>query len=148
VTFRWLWFDFIPPELELTRQQRWRIRRCAAHLRPKSRSDPVNRKAHRYYVRIYVPIMALYFLLLICGALVDSRAIRDRWVLFGIPTMLTAIWVGTAYGRGKTHMPFICQALRDSGYDVCPNCTYLLFGLSDEVSRCPECGWVRERVSA
>ena len=130
----------------LNREARRTVCRRARQLRPKGMRHAVNRKAWLIYVLIYAPAAALYSILLI-----DTMRHHQRpsdTMFFGMLSIaLTAMWLGKAYSRGKTHAPYVCRALREFGYDVCPDCGYLLRGLSDDINRCPECGWTRENVA-
>ena len=131
MNLRWLIFDYVPPDIKLTSQQRRELRHKA-----KDAYVPISWKAELLGFLISLPLIVGWIILLLAMA---------TPLLF--PVMVAGIWVILTglrwlFGRRATY-----AALGQMGYDVCLKCGYWLKGLSDEVKRCPECGWRREGAS-
>jgi len=156
VNIRWLWRDYIPPGLALSELERGRVHRRARELRPTTWRHAANRNERRIYNRHYAPVgivLGLWGLYAMYSQIVLHQHL-SAFVLLGIqPILFAGMWISLCIARGKTHAPYVCRALRELGHDVCPECGYLLKGLSTDAEdartiRCPECGWDRIKEEA
>jgi hypothetical protein len=140
VNWRWLWFDYVDPDLPLTAEQRRTIRRRVRAMRRGFRAG-FNRwdAAETLLIAagVVVFLMCWYLLFGIRGSLL-------RFLLVYIPV----IWVWQALVMRYTRRPWSLRAVREAGYDVCLQCGYWLRGLGDDVRVCPECGAQREPMPA
>ncbi|MGD8454515.1 MAG: hypothetical protein PVJ57_22090 [Phycisphaerae bacterium] len=136
----WIWPDYIHPGLPLSRGERVAIHRAAWRL---WWSDKWNLALH----------------LLVCAgctvALLNAADLGGRAAgALGIGGILykvcragslllvlisAVIIIRAVLGRCR-FAPYIYEAIRRQGYDVCTKCGYWLKGLHDDVDRCPECG--------
>ena len=133
LNLRWLIFDYVPPGIKLTPQQRRDFRRKA-----KDEYLPTTWKTELLGFLVSLPLIfgwitVLFFI---------GFAIPLNGALF--PLAVAGIWVILTVLRWRFARRATFAALREIGYDVCLNCGYWLRGLGDEVERCPECGWRRE----
>lgn len=136
MNLRWLIFDNLPPGIKLTPQQRRDFRR-----RAKDAYYSTSWKTELPGYLISVPLILgwIFFLYLIGLAIPLLNVVIVPLVVVGMWVIITAL-------RRPIARRANVAALREMGYDVCPDCGYWIRGLGDEVKRCPECGWQREDV--
>ncbi len=154
VKWRWLLFDYVDPQLSLTREERRRVRRRAWKAQRRvvppaipGRSSLLRRltggRAVGWVDLVSALIPAAVMLLVLLPTFLSARL--PRWSIF--PTLfvqVTVSWILMALLGRLSWKPRVNTALRDLGYNVCRRCGYWLRGLSDTVERCPECGHDRE----
>ena len=147
--WRWLFFDYVDPQLNLSREERRRVRRLAWKTR-NLREVPAPRLGRRSLLMrltggrpfrwvdlmsALVPSTAMLLVLL-------PRFLPMHFTVSIIPTLvvqMTVTWILIALLGRISWKPKVNSALRQLGYDVCRRCGYWLRGLSDAVDRCPEC---------
>jgi len=130
---RWLWFDYIPPELALTPAQRREARKRARHI-VRWHGAPMMTVLLCVTLFILVGGIVIWQLLLPPGS---SAAGIAAAALLGF---FTAHWWCLALLSRKHFAPAMHRALSEMGYEVCWKCGYLLIGLDTDQPRCPECG--------
>ncbi len=133
VKWRWLLFDYVDPQLSLTREERGQVRQRAWKGTQLTSARP------RWVDVVGAMIPAPVMLLVLLPAFLSARF--PPWSIF--PTLfvqVTVSWILTALLGRLSWKPRVNAALRELGYDVCRRCGYWLRGLSDTVDRCPECG--------
>jgi hypothetical protein len=140
MNLRWLWFDQIPPELALTREQKQSARKRASLHRKR---EPNYRGSQRRYTLIFLPIFVVGFVAYWMWLDHQIQTRRLNPITSGVLLMLLT-YGAIAFSMHRTRTPFIRRALRDMGYDICEGCGYWLRGLGDDVQHCPECGAARE----
>ena len=142
MNFRWLIFDYVDPALELTKEQRRRVR-IRGLLNPPILGS-VNLASVSWFAILLAALAPATGMLLGFG--VFFVFFRDSWL--GIPLMfavqIASTWLLLAFIGKYTWRPLVCAELRVMGFDVCEKCGYWLRGLGEDVQQCPECG--AERV--
>lgn len=152
MNLRWLIFDYVDPELHLTRAQRGAVRRRAwdLTLRPTSNPKPLKNRtflddlAHEQGIRPRDQAIAMVPMMI-------WMLVPTAWILFvgfdGLvsimllwPLYLTGLWFCVAFAGRRTWRPAVVRALREQGHPICPRCGYQLEGLDGENPQCPECG--------
>ncbi len=68
-----------------------------------------------------------------------SLAIGCGGIIFGVILGRT---ISVVHLRANKKSIF--RAMRSLGFELCTNCGYWLKGLSDDTTKCPECGWQRD----
>lgn len=124
---RWLVFDFMPLDIDVTFRERKEIQ-IRAMLRPGSSKRLFSAMlAGSVLIGPIPPIMMILF---------PSRSgyILALMVLFAL------IWIVAALGFKWALRPAILCVLQEHGYFVCQNCGYFLRGLGEAELFCPECG--------
>lgn len=153
VKWRWLLFDYVDPQLSLTREERRRVRRRAWKAQRRvvppaipGRSSLLTRlaggRAVGWVDLVSALIPAAVMLLVLLPTFLAARL--PPWSIF--PTLfvqVTVSWILMALLGRLSWKPRVNAALRELGYDVCRRCGYWLRGLSETVERCPECGHER-----
>lgn len=152
--WRWLLFDYVDPQLSLTREERRRVRRQAWKARNvrvlgpaiPGRSSLLTRLTGGRPVRWVDVVSALIppavMLLVLLPTFLSARL--PRWSIFPMLfVQATVSWILMALLGRLSWKPRVNAALRELGYDVCRRCGYWLRGLSETVERCPECGHER-----
>jgi hypothetical protein len=142
MNLRWLWLDQIPPELNLAPAQRREVQKRAMEHR---RLEPNYRKhARRTFTTILVlvtPVTMLFILWLLYRPGWQKGPVLSAVNILGsIFVSQALIWVCICYGLRRWSTPYIRKALCDTGFAICIECGYVLQGLGEEASRCPECG--------
>lgn len=144
MNLRWLWLDYVDPQLGLSRSQRSRIF---------SRAHPMSPMKKPAVARAWwMPLLGVLSSVLSFGPLFV-------WVSIGKPTGIIELtilallvfvvpWVATAWIGRYTWRPNVAAALRAEGFNVCAKCGYWLRGLGAEVKQCPECGTSRELMDS
>ncbi len=137
MNLRWLVFDYVDPELTLSRDERRAVRRAAR------RSVTLTRRSLLICVFIILPLLAFY----IWGVVhYGGRYLTDVWpvanTFIRVALVYAALWTVAAWLGRTMYRPFVLRAVRERGYDVCLHCGYWLRGLEDDEksSHCPECG--------
>ncbi len=123
MNIRWLWFDYVPEDISLTKAQRRRVNR-----------------------RTWSAVRRKWFIVLIGGLLCTLLATllflystpRSLHYLSLFPLVLV-IELGLVTAGWVFARPEVFRALREVGVKVCPKCGYDLRGQSGD--SCPECGW-------
>ena len=153
--WRWLVFDYVDPQLNLSRAERRRVRRIVWNARnmPELRSLQPGRRlwftkgtTFRWADLMIALIPAAVSMVIILPLFFWKPG--PGWSIF--PTILlqmTASWILLALVGRFGWKPRVHIALGQLGYDVCRRCGYWLRGLSDAEDRCPECGHARQEVS-
>jgi hypothetical protein len=129
MNFRWLWFDHFPPDLKLTAAERYKAKRLSIEFWAR---DPNAFGGKRFHHMITIPAF-------IVGMLAMFFAIHTKmpWP-FG--WFATIFYPSLAWANYRSRRHFVRKALNVLGHPVCILCGYLLFGLDDQIQRCPECG--------
>ncbi len=155
--WRWLLFDYVDPQLSLTREERRRVRRRAWKDRNVRVVPPVipgqsslltrltgtGGRPVRWVDVVGLMIPAAAMLLVLLPMFLFARLLS--WSIFPmLVVQATVSWILFALLGRIAWKPRVNGALRELGYDVCRRCGYWLRGLSDTVERCPECGHHRE----
>ncbi|MCI0348160.1 MAG: hypothetical protein L0Z53_01935 [Acidobacteriales bacterium] len=126
MNLRWLWFDYIDSEIDLTPQQRQEVKRRAMERCQTARPTA---SMQRWIIGFVLFMGAIQLL----GA--------PLFVLLPLTVgAVGVVFVGVAYTWRGLYAPATWSALREIGFDVCPSCGYWLRGLSHDVEECPECG--------
>lgn len=140
MNWRWLIMDYVDPKLGLTFEQRrdvrWHVRTRTGFGKPKPSGY------WKTFVFALVPAMAL-ILVLLPLFLFDMHW---RYALVVIPAQVIITWLAMALVGRWALKPFVIDALRHYGYDVCERCGYDLRGLPDDAVRCSECGEIRAKL--
>jgi hypothetical protein len=143
---RWVWPEYIHRDLPLTTQDRKAILRDAWKLW----------RADKWNIALYLTLPAFYLLTVFfasdvggrVAALIGADGLIRRLFRAGAPVALFVLCfvVGGAVLQRFRFAPCVYRATRQRGYDVCDTCGYWLKGLSDDITRCPECGNARKAV--
>lgn len=133
MNLRWLWLNYIPPELGLTRAQR----------------RQVNRRARLYHAprRLTIALLgcaaALSFLFMFPVVKIIGRAFAPPFshLVELVVTVGTGILYWSLIAGAQRHTGGIAvrEALLDMGYRLCRRCGYWLRS-SDHAATCTECG--------
>ncbi len=134
--WRWLFLDYVDPQLSLSREARREVRRRARAVRQSPRPIDV--------LGALIPGLAMVVVLVPWFIFLP----RSPWfILLLVSVQLPVTWVlATLVGR-IAWKPRVNAALRELGYDVCSRCSYWLRGLNDDVGHCPECGSERDLMN-
>jgi hypothetical protein len=135
MNWRWLWFDYVPPVLELPATQKRRARRKAWARFAPSRRDKL------MFLAAAAPFLLGNILCLqVCAGARGSNAAIDLALML-YATGLSGTWALTAIIGGRTFGRVLYGVLADLlSSEICGQCGYLLKGLDDRDHRCPECG--------
>jgi len=140
VKWRWLLFDYVDPQLNLSREERRRVRRRAWTVRKV-------RSTFRWIDLVGGMIGPVVMVLVLLPMFLSARF--TWWWLFPMFfVQLSVGWILLALVARIQLKPRVNSALRELGYEVCHRCGYWLRDLVDTVDRCPECGHTREELSA
>lgn len=144
MNLRWLWFDHIPPGIELNPAQRRQLRHRAKDLRA---AHPSTRHKHgALIVAITTGSILEAGLLLFVVIYVFPQArtpVGQALTIYGLPALICIpFWLILAITFNRSHSPFVRAALNEMGHPVCIACGYALRGLGARIDRCPECGAV------
>jgi len=147
MNLRWLLFDFVDPNLELSRQERRRLRWRALDIMHARFVVPRRQRPSRWIVAAqclspsiccFAPLMTYQWI----GG-------QNPWAMSAACFAgLLCAWLAVSWLARCTWKPAVAIALREMGHDVCGSCGYWLRGLSDDVRQCPECGEPREKSSS
>ena len=142
MNLRWLFGNFTDPQYKLSWRDQHRLSK-AAHKKYLS--------WRRFWgfslVVIIVPIVLAYRLGIpaVLGWLgLSGQTPAHNWA-FAIVSFLA--WPYSAWVYRGLYIKPVRRAMRDHGYVLCISCGYELRGLGDEITKCPECGTMRESVS-
>lgn len=147
MNLRWLWFDFVDPQLNLTREQRHSVRRLAYRFVREGRTDPnqpllLKSRGPFRWTSVVTPLLWVIFVVIPFASTVIPSS-----YLWLAPTLLVypiVCWLVVA-AIGRIHWkPAVSAALRMHGFNVCIGCGYLLDCLPLTVTHCPECGTKRD----
>ena len=138
--WRWLIYDYIPPELNVSRSRRREIR------------DQFRKQAAGIWKRGWKTLL-LGYILAIVGMSAYFFILNYLWTLVQWPYALNVILfavvpvglylLGVAIWRAR-YEKITFDVLRQFGYRVCLNCGYRLDYARDDLGRCPECGTLPE----
>ncbi len=138
--WRWLFLDYVDPQLSLSREARREVRRRARAVRRSLRASDVLGAL----IPGLVPAVGMvpWFLYL-------PFLPRSPWLilLLLVSVQLPVSWVLVTLVGRIAWKPRVNAALRELGYDVCSRCGYWLRGLKDDVGHCPECGSERDLMN-
>jgi hypothetical protein len=137
MNLRWLWFDYVPREIQLDASQRTDL----AH----------TMRWHHHWNWTQSLAFALVLAAIIAvniwamGPIVRLIPALSSSVVSIILRILSAVvaWVTVAWIRRSNAEPATAQALRELGFDMCIECGYWLRDLRADQSSCPECGATR-----
>ncbi len=122
MNIRWLWLNYVPDGISLTKEQR------------------------RFVTKRAEEVVLRKIILLVCGMVVgmstvfwlDSRHFAfhggTRLLLLFLVNVVCVYAIGWFFAR-----PAVFRAIREARVNVCPKCGYDLRGQSED--RCSECGW-------
>lgn len=151
---RWLWLDFVDPDLPLTWAERRSVRGQARFL---MMLGQFARKTSTADLHVHLPPKAPRapsFFLVTYVVTVIAMSASQRWLFWTAPIFAGLIivpfaaWVALVLHKRHRNKWATFTALRLHGYDVCRTCGYWLRGLADDVKHCPECGSPRESMPA
>ena len=151
--WRWLVFDYVDPQLNLSRAERRRVRRIVwnarnmpeLHSLQRSRLWFTKETSFRWNDLMIALIPAAVSMVVILPLFFWKPG--PGWsIVPAILLQITASWILLALVGRFNWKPRVYIALRQLGYDVCRRCGYWLRGLSDAEDRCPECGHARQEV--
>lgn len=134
--WRWLTFDFIPPDLELSRQQRKAIHDLAWS---NARSDLGKWARIDARLRMLVPALLAAFSALFLILMLARH--RFSWLLAVVLLVSLLFMLVAAVRYREIIRNAQLQAMNSLGAPVCSACGYLLKGERREPI-CPECGAV------
>jgi hypothetical protein len=137
MNLRWLWFDYIDPNLPISKHDRRSIRKRATVLHRQWRIG-----LNRYDLMGWIPTIVTSCIL--AYALFIVRVSSFEALLWWMALAALAGWLVTAYVKTYTRRPWVLRAAREAGYDICQRCGYWLRGLPNDVAHCPECGAARQ----
>ena len=149
--WRWLVFDYVDPQLNLSRAERRRVRRIVwnarnmpeLHSLQRSRLWFTKETSFRWNDLMIALIPAAVSMVVILPLFFWKPG--PGWsIVPAILLQITASWILLALVGRFNWKPRVYIALRQLGYDVCRRCGYWLRGLSDAKDRCPECGQPRQ----
>lgn len=150
MNLRWLWFDYVDPQLNLTREQRREVRGMALNIMHGAPSAAAEvrrlRKQHRgIWAALLMPLVpaAVMGLVMVLRDLIPTN-LGNVGLAAGLLVQLAISYLVIAALGRIAWKPAVTIALRRLGYDVCINCGYLLRGLPATVTHCPECGTRRD----
>ena len=142
----WLWPEYIPRELVLTKQQRKVIHRQAWKLWSRN----------KWNFALYLTLLTFYILTVFFASdmgghiatLIGARGLIYKLFRAAAPFVLlvSCFVIGGAILQRYRFAPCVYQATRQQGYEVCSKCGYWLKGLGDDIKHCPECGIQREAM--
>lgn len=149
MNWRWLFLDFVPPEIPLSTRERREVRRRAQKLlKEMAARHPFNPFV---VLRSWLPLIAVLLAILSPTVLLFAQ----HWVnmaVFNDPTpsmsvmlaefafMAVLMWVISSFVGALLWRPHVLEAVREQGFELCPKCGYWLRDLPDETTKCPECG--------
>ena len=140
MNLRWLWFDHIPPELNVPKEGRWLVTAVAKQWR---RTKPELLRGDRW-TRFVFAIACLGILVALSIALfLAFPNMRNVRIVSG-GVLGAAAWVVATREVAYWNRPYVRRALCCLGYLCCVKCGYPHIGLSKDVKECPECGTARE----
>jgi hypothetical protein len=139
MNLRWLWFDHIPPGLEVPKEARWRVWRLA--WRCYSQNPNLMNAGLTGIGILFVIVVAP---MVVIGLLPDSTWFPDFLVWPMVVFYCIHIPLSLYIAEVLTHRVFTRLALCQLGYLCCVKCGYVHTGLSKDVKECPECGAARE----
>jgi rubrerythrin len=141
-SWRWLFFDFIDPEMGLPQEQRARIRNHAMFSRTVKRWNNVLRFAP--FLMMVVFLTSIW-----ADRWLPASATTGSSLITFIPLLLFIVVVAiysivlVAYGTAVRRATQ--QSLHLFGFETCRTCGTSLRGLDDYQRECPECGTPRDR---
>jgi hypothetical protein len=150
VAIRWLWFDHIPPGVELTAAERREVARRSRQLRS---AHPSTRHKHGSLIAAVIGWSLLEALVLL-GAIffvmpmLGTSAARNSAIIALLLLICVPFWLMISLAFNRSHAPFVREALNELGHPVCMKCGYALRGLNELAARCPECGEERDAFRA
>ena len=136
MNWRWLIFNFIPPEFELTRAQRRHVRACARQL-PGAVLIVV---LCSLYLAVVGGVLPFAIIILTGGGILPRS-----YILYAIALQI-ASWLIFIGLLAAFYRPFVLRALELYLRDCCGKCGYDLSGLDETILKCPECGQSRRIV--
>ncbi len=123
MNIRWLWFDYVPKGITLTKEQRRLVKKRTG------------KQAQRFLTLAIVPMFVGTFAI----QWFDARYLK--WAYPYLSGLATGVVIFASYAAigWVFARPTVFRALREAFVNVCPKCGYDLRGQSED--RCPECGW-------
>ena len=142
LSFRWLWLDHVPRELQVSPQERAEVLRLAKIKRVQEPKFRGVQGSAAWFLTLTTGPLSILFLGWIF-TLVSLR-LRVPWFvvsnLTGILLFNLLLWASIAWAMYRTNAPYIRWALCQINKPVCINCGYILTGADDPHRPCPECG--------
>jgi len=132
---RWLWFDYVPPTLELPAPLRRRARRRAwARFSPAAREKLM-------FLGALGPVVLGAALCLQLATRGRGSAVAVDLAIMLYSAGLLASWVLGAIVGARTYGRLLYGVLHELGCcEICMHCGYWLRGLPQQHPICPECG--------
>lgn len=155
MNWRWLFFDYVPPWVPLTRTERrkvrarsWRLmndRSVRQQLSGPARVARFKDSVLRGACAMTPPTIQGLVML---GFFLKMYFIRTTWldIPVVVASQLILSWITLSFVHYVLRRPYVLHVLRERGYELCAGCGYWLRGLGPAVDRCPECGVPRVRV--
>ena len=138
--WRWLFFDYVDPQLNLSREQRRVVRRLVWKARD-LRQTPAHAWGRRFrWIELLTPLIPPAVMAVVAVTMLFSTFFTGWPILLLIAVQMTVTWILFALVGRISWKPRVHSALGELGYDVCRRCGYWLRGLTDAEHRCPECG--------
>jgi hypothetical protein len=133
---RWLWFDHIPPELEVPKEARRIVGRRLIRFC----------LARGFRADVFLAFAADIAIVLLGWAAFMLLLRLDRIVIAIIVLVGSQVYMLTTSNRWLTRFKrkSVRLSLCHLGYLCCVKCGYVHTGLSKDVKECPECGAARE----
>jgi len=142
----WIWPEYVNRELPLSKRERKAIHRDAWRLW----------SANKWNILLYLALLAFYLFTVFFASdlggrlatLIGAGGLTNKLFRAAAPFVLFVMCfvLGGAALQRYRFAPCVYQATRGHGYDVCAKCGYWLRGLTDDITRCPECGTDRESL--
>jgi len=148
MNLRWLWYNHVPPGVELTQDQEREMRRRIKTIR----------RAKPFMANVVATLVAAFGGAGVTAALFGigmHYLVRHRpaGITYAVDVVtitlgyMILLQVVIAAAIGRYSAPFVRAALNEMGIPVCMKCGYNLDHLQSNASTCPECGSTKENPS-
>lgn len=141
MNWRWLIYDSIPPELDLSREERRAVRKqVRAEARKMQGPSVFLTWLISFLVVASIVLGIRFFLYFVVSKSYQVGLIYLFTFPFIVHLVLALLW---RYRYEKCTF----RVLHDRGHAICLHCGYLLLGRSEDQTRCPECGGMNDQPS-
>lgn len=149
MNLRWLWLDHFPAGLDITAPQRKEAKRRARAHRKREKNFRGSLGVATQFIGFMTTVLSLAFMawMFMLVTLKLRTAGFVTALVTGTLLFQALLWITITYALHRTSVPYVRKALCDMNLPVCLECGYILAGLRDDESRCPECGTTREQDS-
>jgi hypothetical protein len=152
MNLRWLWRDYVDPQLSLTPRERKILRERVIQLmfggsneqKKQMRGSSIGTVIPLRWIALLEAFAPSVVMLLMVLPILMFQNRLTWWFWASQVAYMAVIWIVMAFFGRYTRRPAVNIALRELGYDVCLRCGYWLRGLGQEIKHCPECGKERE----